>query len=307
MNFKDGMVAILLPFFGMILTIICNLFQKEIEAKEIVKKRLVKYFIASIGIVFIYFIIVYGILNRNFLFKVSSTDNYILLSIFLTSMFYFYLNSMISTFVMRHLDDSDTSKKIKLIKCIGRVVGNYSNKTKRSIIMICSQFIFLSLTIVFCGFYNNQKSIVVEDTIVSYSKGTFKLPAESTFKPVFELGKPSNLKNSPVFTYNSQDNVYILPKGSEIELFKGTELIVENIENENLVYQKEKDKYLDKLKPSKKTTVTLNRNIKVNIERDSKIILSKIDNIFVQWIFIHLGILYISLSIYYFCLLLMKR
>lgn len=100
MDFKNGIVGIFLPIVGIILKIIYDFFQRKIEDKEIVKQRLVKYFIASICIVITYCFIVYGILNRNFLFKVSPTDSDILLSIFFSSMIYFYFNSIVSTFVM---------------------------------------------------------------------------------------------------------------------------------------------------------------------------------------------------------------
>lgn len=128
MDFKDGIVGIFLPIVGIILKIIYDFFQRKIEDKEIVKQRLVKYFIASICIVITYFFIVYGILNRNFLFKVSPTDSDILLSIFFSSMIYFYFNSIVSTFVMEHLESSSTSKITKLIKRIGIGVGNYTDK-----------------------------------------------------------------------------------------------------------------------------------------------------------------------------------
>lgn len=306
MNFKDGIVGIFLPIVGIILKIIYDFFQKKIEDKEIVKQRLVKYFIASICIVIIYFFVIYGILNRNFVFKVSPTESDILLSIFFSSMIYFYFNSIVSTFVMEHLETSSTSKITKLIKRIGIWVGNYTDKKRRSIIMIGFQFLFIILFSIMNGFYGTPKSVVVENTVVSNSKDIFELPAESTFKPIFKSGKPSNLNKNDSYEYKSQDNVYILPKGSKIKLFKWTELIIKKNENENIIYQKENDEYLDKLKPSKKTTILLDKDIIVKLEKDSMIMLSKTDNIWLQLGFIHLILLCFSLAAYYFWLLMTK-
>ena len=78
------------------------------------------------------------------------------------------------------------------------------------------------------------------------------------------------------------------------------------IENENLIYQKDNDEYLDKLKPSKKTTILLDKDIKVKLEKDSMIMLSKTDNIWLQWGFIHLILLCVSLAAYYLWLLITK-
>lgn len=297
MEFNKGIIGIVIICLEIILNVVVDAFQKKLS-KEIIIKRLIKHSVASICIVFLYFTFVYGILNRNFLYKMSQSDNEILLIIFISSMAYFYLNAIISTFFMRRLSEVNNSKISKIINSVASQMGNYSINTKKSIFMIASQIVFFSLFIKMNDFLIQPKSVVAEDTIVKLCGETFVLPSNTTIKINWKSGQPTDSGQNSNYTFISNDAIFTLPKNSKITLFEKTDLKVLKLKN-NFVTYREKDKYIDNLRWNNQTTVSLNKEVPVTVEKDAKFIISKQDKILLQWSFIHSCVLCWGLMIYY--------
>lgn len=297
MKLEEGIIGIILPVFGIVLKVVYDLFQQKLDSTEIIKKRLLKYFIASVCIVLLYFILVYGILNKNFLFKMPQSDNAILLIIFISSMLYFYLNAVISTFVMKHLLADDNSKLSNLFNKITSKIGDNEINKKRSKLMLGSQAIFIILFFSLNYYFIQPKNFVTEDTVVNLNGETFLLPSKTTFKLRSKSNENTDADSKSAYIFKSNDSLFTLPKYSTITLFEETDLKVIELKNNFVPYSNQYG-YIDTLWWNKHTMVTLKTELPVTLEKDTTVMILKKDNI-LQWSFIHSLFLCIGLIIYY--------
>lgn len=298
MKFEEGIIGIILPVFGIVVKVIYDLFQQKLDSTEIIKKRLLKYFIASVCIVLLYFILVYGILNKNFLFKMPQSENEILLIIFISSFLYFYFNAVVSTFLMKHLLADDGSKLSNLINNIASKMRDQEIHKKRSKLMIVSQVIFLTVFFSLNSFFIKPKNFVVKDTVVKLDGETFVLPAKTTFKLCSKSNKNTDSNSESDYTFKSNDSMFTLPKCSKILLFEETDLKVVELKNDFITYSNQEE-YINTLRWNNQTMVTLRKEVPVTLEKDTTVMISKNDNLLLESSFIHSVLLCISLIIYY--------
>ena len=183
------------------------------DSKSIASKRIKKYAIASAIMIFLYWIVI-SLYNGELQIQLSPEENMQYLIILLGSIGIFYVNAIISTFVM------------------GKVIKNFSRvdpekkATIRSIFMALIVTILLLIITLWLGnVMSIGKNVIANDVIVEYDKSDYKLIKGTSFD--FEYESNSNRKQNNGYSYVTKGNEYKVGKGTKINIFRGTELKLE--------------------------------------------------------------------------------
>lgn len=214
--FKNGIWYIVASIVVGVVDFIIKAATKGLEdTTSLLYKRLKKYGIASAIMIFLYWIVI-SISNRELQIQLSPEEEMQYLIIFLGSIGVFYVNAIISTFVMEMVIKNSS------------IVNLEKKETIRSIFM--ALIVTLLLLIITLGLGNVMsigKNVIANDVIVEYDKSDYKLIKGTYFDFEYKSKSNSNRKQNNGYSYVTKGNEYKVVKGTKINIFRGTELKLE--------------------------------------------------------------------------------
>ncbi|WP_455445001.1 hypothetical protein [Streptococcus salivarius] len=286
--FKNGIIYIL----GTLLVVIVDGVIKALTddfktAGTIAFKRLKKYGIASLLVVIIYMFIVYFVLNSNFKIPITTEDSLQLLFIFIDTFCLFYINAIISTFVMKLLE--------RYPKIVEWVKPNHI-ECSRSIIMTVLIILMLAIFSIVNKAISFEKNYVVNDVAVLYNESNYTLPKDSPFEFEYTDNKCGNKKSE--YRYVTQNAEYKVMKETKLKLKRGTVLKLSEEKDEGIDFYNGDQVANAVIKTTKNSAVILEKDIDVVLQDDVVVNLNQTNEYF-NLFFINFAILEFSLVIYY--------
>lgn len=212
--FKNGIWYIVASIVVGVVDFIIKAATKGLEdTTSLLYKRLKKYSTASAIMIFLYWIVI-SISNRELQIQLSHEEKMQYLIIFLGSIGVFYVNAIISTFVMEMVIKNSS------------IVNLEKKETIRSIFMaLIVTLLLLIITLWLGNVMSIGKNVIANDVIVEYDKSDYKLIKGTYFD--FEYKSNSNRKQNNGYSYVTKGNEYKVVKGTKINIFRGTELKLE--------------------------------------------------------------------------------
>lgn len=282
--FKDGILYIFTPIVVGFVDFIIKIATRGFEdTKSLVYERIKKYFIASTIIIILQWIVI-SFFNKELQIQFSHEEKIQGLIIFLESIGIFYVNAIISTFVMGWL-----------IKHPSRATPE-KKETTRSIIMASIVALLLCITPWFGHVMSVGKNVIANDVIVEYDKSDYKLIKGTSFD--FEYEDNSDRKQDNRYSYVTKGNEYKVVNGTKINIFRGTELkLVATTERPVAFYDNNKIAKANIL-TTDKSSIQLEENALIQLKCDALVNLNQ-TNETVNLFFFQCQVVEFMLFLYY--------
>lgn len=272
--FKNGIWYIVASIVVGVVDFIIKAATKGLEdTKSLLYKRVIKYATASAIMIFLYWIVI-SFFNRELQIQLSPEEEMQYLIIFLGSIGIFYVNAIISTFVM------------------GRVIKNSSRvnpEKKETIRSIFMALIVTLLLLIITPWLDNVmtigKNVIANDVIVEYDKSDYKLIKGTSFD--FEYKSNSDRKQNNGYSYVTKGNEYKVAKGTKINIFRGTELKLEATTDRPVAFYKKNQIAKADISTTDKSSIQLEKDALIQLKCDALVNLSQtnetVNSFFFQW------------------------
>lgn len=272
--FKDGIwyigASIVVGFVDFIIKVATKGLE---DTKSLLYKRIIKYATASATMIFLYWIVI-SFFNRELQIQLSPEEKMQYLIIFLGSIGIFYVNAIISTFVME-----------RIIKNSSRV-NPEKKETIRSIFMVLIVTLLLLIITPWLGnVMTIGKNVIANDVIVEYDKSDYKLIKGTSFD--FEYESNSDRKQNNGYSYVTKGNEYKVAKGTKINIFRGTELKLEATTDRPVAFYKKNQIAKADISTTDKSSIQLEKDALIQLKCDALVNLSQtnetVNSFFFQW------------------------
>lgn len=296
MKFEDGIMYVFISLTTFVINLAISSLTDTIADKEIIKIRSRKYSIFSFLIIAVYFLFFYLTPNTR-VFKITTEDSILFLLIFIFSFLYFHLNGSISTLVKKFITKIDNNKY----------------KLNWPMLMIGINIVMAVAIVFFVQFISKGNNILYETAVGEFeyknTTYTISIPSETYFD--YYLRKENKDDSSiteginSILKISTNNSIYLLKKGSNIELKKGTYIKYINSDISSGA-NNASDASNSQFYYTNDTIMELESNLTVRLLNDTKVMINQ-SSPYISMPAINIYFLTLTLVIYYAFKLNFKR